>query len=116
MHVTARAYAETLRRQLVSGELSATADHPSRTVSQVSLAATAAPPSPDPQTLVQQLRLDEFKKKRAELPAHAGRPSALNETGDAFSFSVLLSVSATDLRVATYSVAKLSLISAALMR
>jgi len=107
LHLQARFVAEALRRRLVSGELSATTEQPNRTVTRTVLSVGVAPPSPDTQPSLQQLTPDEFKKKRVELPASPGQPTAIQETADAFSFSVLLSESAGELRVANYIVPKI---------
>jgi len=108
MHIAARTQAGYLHQQLVSGELGASADHPSRTISVLVVGATddqpalTAPPAQEP------LTPDQFKKLRTELPANVGQISDVKETQDAFALSVVLSETATEVRVANYVVPKIT--------
>jgi N-acetylneuraminic acid mutarotase len=106
LHAVARRRAEDLRRRLVSGDLSPATELANRAESRIVLKEKVVRLSHEPQPFVQELGPDEFGKRRAELQVLAGGPSALQEASDSFSFSVLLSESPGELRLANYYVAK----------
>jgi len=109
MHAKERAQAEELHRQLVSGELSAAAENPSRTVTELVVAEVTEPPTLATLPMPQRVAADEFKTRRAELPRSAGDVSAVEETEQAFTISVVLSETAASVRVARYAIPKIRL-------
>ena len=108
LHAQARARAEELHRLVMSGAVSATAEHPNRTITRSVLSDNPDPAAPESLPFVERLSRDEFRQRRADLPLRVGQLSAIRETPDSLSFVVLLQESPTELRVATFEVAKTS--------
>jgi N-acetylneuraminic acid mutarotase len=108
MHTKERGRAEKLRARVASGSLDAATEHPNRTVLELVVAEPVASAVRDAQPLRQRLTAEEFLKRRAEFPSAVGQVSAVKETRDALAFSVVLSETATDARVANYLVPKIA--------
>jgi N-acetylneuraminic acid mutarotase len=108
MHTAARAQADAIHQLLASGELSPKADHPNRTVSELVVGEAGAGPATPELPLQQRVPQAELQKRRTELPAAVGEVSEVKETREAFAFNVVLSETATGLRVASYVVPKIT--------
>jgi hypothetical protein len=106
MHVNERANAEAIQRQLATGKLSPSIDHPDRTVIDLVVDEDEVGEGAAAHLLKQRLTSEEFRKRRAELPARVNQVSNVEETPDAFAMKVVLSETATGARVASYVVQK----------
>jgi N-acetylneuraminic acid mutarotase len=108
LHTGERAQAEELHRRLVAGELSASAEHPNRTVTERSVSET--PESSVAVDTRSQTGTSSGNPGKQGLerpdPADVGRVSGIKETREAFAFDVVLSQTATSVRVANYVVNK----------
>jgi len=116
LHEEERRKAEELGRQLSSGDLSPSADHPNRTVVELALIENSArrPEGPDrldinPKAPFRhELSADEYRAQRSQLPAVIGQVSTLKEERDSFVFTVILSETPKEVRAANYVVPKTS--------
>jgi N-acetylneuraminic acid mutarotase len=105
-HSASRAAIDALRDQLASGALSPKDEHPNRTVSEIAVAPESdAAPGPSVDARVTQV---DFDHKRAQLPSSIGQVSDVIESREAFSVRVVLSETATTVRVASYVVPKVA--------
>jgi N-acetylneuraminic acid mutarotase len=108
LHASARAQADALHDLLTTGQLSAKADHPNRTVIELVVGDEATGPATPSLPLQQRVSQGELQKQRAELPAAVGAVSEVKEARDAFTFSVILNETSTGLLVASYSAPKIT--------
>ncbi|HET8947914.1 MAG TPA: hypothetical protein VFQ07_13110, partial [Candidatus Polarisedimenticolia bacterium] len=119
LHAEARAEAERLRKQLVSGALAPDAAHARRSVvilkstsDEARRAPVASRPEAGraddaaPQTL--ELSPDEFRRVRAQAPAEVGAIGAVVDQRDAFTVSVVLAESDGTSEIATFEIPKLA--------
>ena len=107
LHADGRRRAEALHRQLSAGELNPAADHPDRSVGELVMSESKAEKAnAGANPFRHQLSQDEFRTQRGQLPAVMGQVSALEEKRDAFVFSVVLSETTREVRVANYLIPK----------
>ena len=104
-HAAERGAIDALHDQITSGALSPKADQPNRTVRDIAVTIEGQdPPAPTVDAGATQADLGQ---KRAQFPS-AGIASPVTESRESFSFDVVLSETATSIRVATYVVPKVA--------
>jgi N-acetylneuraminic acid mutarotase len=112
IHGEEGAQAEALRHRIESGNLSAEAADPHRSVVEVILDSTregserAIVLETDEASSGTSMSAGEFGKWRASLPSKIGETGSLRDLHDAFEFQVILSEEPGRVRVATYSFPK----------
>jgi hypothetical protein len=97
MHAMAHAQADAIHQLLASGELSPKADRPNRSVSEIVVGEAEAGPATPELPMQRRVTQGELQKHRAELPAVVGQVSDVKETREAYTSSVVLSETATNL-------------------
>jgi N-acetylneuraminic acid mutarotase len=108
LHVKERRLAERLRSQIATGLLDPSAEHPNRTVNEIAIGDAETGDPSNQRRSHQTLSRDQFLQVRAGLPENTGQASEIAETRGEFGFAVILSETADALRVANYSVRKVS--------